>query len=92
MIGSKDFRETYVKAKVAKWVDDVNQLSKIAKEEPQLAHCAYTKALCMRWCFVQRTIPNIGGFFAPLEEVIREKFIPAIIGKKVTDTERKQTE
>ena len=43
----------------------------------------------MRWCFLQRTIPNTKEYFVPLEDVIREKLIPAIIGRKVTDVERK---
>ena len=89
MIGSTTFRSEYVTKKVSKWIEDVNDLSKIAKEEPQVAYSAYTKALCMRWGFLQRTIPNTKEFFAPLEETIREKFIPAIIGRRVTDAERK---
>ena len=71
------------------WIEDVEQLSTIAENEPQLAYSSYTKALCMRWCFVQRTIPNIKGYFEPLEEAIREKFIPAVIGRRVNNIERK---
>ena len=41
----------------------------------------------MRWFFLQRTVPNIKNF-APLEESIREKLIPAIVVKQVTDVER----
>ena len=52
-------------------------------------HSKYDKALCMRWCFVQRTIPEIKHLFEPLEECIRQKFIPAIIGRKVSDLERR---
>ena len=64
-------------------------LADIAKDEPQLAYSAYTKALCMRWCFLQRTIPDTSSFFVPLELVIREILIPAIIGRNVSDIERK---
>ena len=42
-----------------------------------------------RWTYVQRTIPNIGDLFEPLEKCIREKFIPALIGRHISDTERK---
>ena len=35
---------------------------------------AYTKALCKRWYFVQRTISYISHLFQPLEEVIRAKW------------------
>ena len=67
---------------------DPKQLAEIAENEPQLTYSAYTKALCMRWCFLQRTIPDTKDFFIPLEEAIREILIPAIIGRKITDVER----
>ena len=88
VIGSEDFRAEYVNSKIESWIQDVEQLSEIAKNEPQLAYSAYTKALSMRWGFLQRTIPNTKEFFAPLEESIRTKLIPAIIGRNVTEIER----
>ena len=89
VIGSKKFREEYITKKVCTWIEDVKLLADIAKDEPQLAYSAYTKALCMRWCFVQRTIPDTSSFFVPLELVIREILIPAIVGRNVSDIERK---
>ena len=89
VIGSESFRKEYIENKVKKWTRDVQQLAAIAKDEPQLAYSAYTKAISMRWCFLQRTIPDTGQYFIPLEEMIREKLIPAIIGRKISDLERK---
>ena len=43
----------------------------------------------MRWCFVQRTVSNISHLFQPLEESIRKTFIPAILGRKISDAERR---
>ena len=88
VIGSQEYRDQYVHAKINKWIEDVEQLSQIAVDEPQLAYCAYTKALCMRWSFLQRTVPNSKHYFTPFEETIKEKLIPAIIGKKVSNLER----
>ena len=48
VVGNLSFKEAYVKAKIDKWMEDVDQLSLIAKDEPQIALSAYTKALCMR--------------------------------------------
>ena len=45
--------------------------------------------MCMRWCFLQRTISDSGQFFIPLENAIRQKLIPAIIGRNVSDSERR---
>ena len=67
----------------------MEQLAALAVDEPQLAYSAYTKAMCMRWCFLQRTISDSGQFFIPLENAIRQKLIPAIIGRNVSDSERR---
>ena len=89
VIGSPEFKEQYVKKKIQNWVKDVEQLAVIARDEPQLAHSAFTKALCMRWCYVQRTISNISHLFQPLEDAIREQFLPSIVGRPVSDVERR---
>ena len=89
VIGSSDFKERYVKKKIDNWIKDVEQLSDVAKDEPQLALCAFSKALCMRWCFMQRTISHMSHLFQPFEDVLRERLIPAIVGRKVSDLERR---
>ena len=88
VIGSNEFREEYIQNKVSQWIKDVEQLSEYAVDEPQLAYSAYTKAVSMRWGFLQRTIPNTKDYFEPLERTIRDKLIPAIIGRPVSDLER----
>ena len=68
---------------------DLQELSSIAEEEPQIALSAFNKGLCHRWTFVQRTMSDIEDLFKPLETSIREDFIPALIGRSVSDLERK---
>ncbi len=70
------------------WVKDIEELSLIAKEEPQLAYAAYTKGICHRWSYLQRTVEGISDLFHPLEQSLRRNLIPAIIGRKVSDLER----
>ena len=89
VIGGKDARESYVKKKVEKWVKDLEELSEIALDEPQAALSGFTKALCHRWTFVMRTIQDTKELFIPLENCIREKFIPSIIGRCVSDLHRR---
>ena len=36
-----------------------------------------------------RTIPDIDEHFEPLEEAIRDKLIPSLIGRSVSDIERR---
>ena len=88
-LGSEDFKSRYVRGKVKNWVEDVEALATIAKEEPQSALSAFNIGLSQRWTFVQRTVPCIGEYFKPLEDVIRGKFIPAMIGREVTENERR---
>ena len=88
-IGSEGFKHQYVSSKISKWIDDVKDLAKIAFEEPQAALSAYTKGICHRWTYIQRTISNIADLFHPLEECIKDVFIPALIGRQVSDTDRK---
>ena len=86
--GSRAHKEKFVSDKIEKWIDDVEELARLAKDEPQAVYACYTKAIAHRWSYVQRTIPEISHLFKPLEECIREKLIPALIGRKVNDVER----
>ena len=88
-LGTDDFKESYVTEKVRKWVSDVQQLSEIAKEEPQAVLCAFNTGVSLRWRFLQRTTSNIGHLFEPLETCIRNELIPALFGRSVSDTERR---
>ena len=90
MIGSDTFRNKFVSEKVQKWCQDVKQLSSIAAEEPQAALTAYTKSICHRWTFVQRTIPGVSELFQPLEDCIRSDLIPALVGKDISDMDKKK--
>ncbi len=74
---------------LTKWVKDVKKLADFAVEEPQAAHAAYTKGLSYRWTYVQRTVKETSDLFKPLEQAIREELIPALLGRPVSDLERR---
>jgi hypothetical protein len=63
-------------------------LAMIGTEEPQLALSAYTKGVCHRWSYLQRTVGGIEDNFQLLEQAIRSKLIPAIVGREVSNNER----
>ena len=88
VVGSKIYREDYIKEKVEKWITDIKQLADIASEEPQLAYSAFTKGICHRWRFFMRTIPDIAEYFAPLESKFMHVLIPALLGRPVNQHER----
>ena len=63
-------------------------LSKIGKFHPHVAYCAYVHGLANKWTYFLRTIPNISDLLQPLKDAIFHHFIPALVGKPVTDLER----
>jgi hypothetical protein len=48
-----------------------------------------SKGLAHRWTFFQRTIKNISNYFIPLEETIRNTFLPALLGRGISEEQRK---
>ena len=42
VIGSSSFKEIYVNMKIAKWVEDIEELAKIAQDDPQAVYSCYT--------------------------------------------------
>ena len=69
------------------WTEDIKKLAIIAEEETQSAFSAFNTAILHGWTFLQRTVEGISAYFQPLEDAIREKPIPALIGKHVSNGE-----
>ena len=80
---------SYVKAKVEKWAEDVEELAQIAKDEPHAALSAYNTGLSQRWTFLQRTMGLNADLYQPIEDKIRHQLIPALCGRQVSDLERR---
>ena len=52
-VGSRAHKEKYVGDKVEKWVEDVKELARLAKDEPQAVYACYTKAIAHRWSYIK---------------------------------------
>ena len=88
-LGSCSFVEQCVSQQVEEWIAELEQLSTIARSHPQAAYSAYSHGLKGKWLYLARTVPNIGNLLQPLENILREKFIPALTGRPAPgDTER----
>ena len=87
-LGSQEFKTQFV-AKVEKWVNDIDELATFAKEEPQCALSALNSGLSQRWSFLQRTVEGISDCFTPLEDAIHHRLIPALLGREVSEMERR---
>ena len=63
-------------------------LADIAESELQAAYSVYISGIQHRWKFVQRTVPHISEAMVPLEQEIKQKLLPKILGRERSDLER----
>ena len=80
-LGTPDFTKSYVLQKVDLWMQELNNLVACALTQPHAAYAAFTHGMTSKWLYVMRTIPNIGHLLQPLEDIIRQKLIPALTGR-----------
>ena len=78
IIGSNEYREEYLEDLVNDWNNQLVLLSSIAENQPQAAYSAFVSDFKSKLSYFLRTIPGISQFLYPLEETVRNKFIPAI--------------
>lgn len=81
-IGTVEFVANYLRGKVLKWVEQMECLSDFARTQPHAAHSAFVHGVRNKWTFTQRTMQSLHTHMGPLEDTIRSKFIPALLGKK----------
>ena len=55
-------------------------MSFIAESQPRAVYSAFASSFKSKLNYFMRTIPGISQFLYPLEETVRNKFIPAITG------------
>ena len=80
-LGTPSYVNQYVADKVQQWATELERLSDIAKTQPHTAYATLTHSLSSKWTFITRTVPSIGDLLQPLEDVLRQKFIPALTGQ-----------
>ena len=80
-LGTESYISRYVSQKVQQWCSDLSMLSDIAATQPHAAHAALTHGFSSKWTFLTRTIPCIGHLLQPLEDTLRQKFIPSLTGR-----------
>ena len=89
VIGSADKKTAYITEKINKWRDEIILLAEIASTNPQAAYTAYVKSYQHKMTYFLRTIPNIKDEMKHLDEIVRHRLIPALVGGHViNDFER----
>ena len=77
-VGSKTFKESYIKEFVSKWCEELTKLSEIAKTQPHTAYATLTPGNKYKFSYFMQTINCISSFMSPVEKTIKEKLIPAL--------------
>ena len=81
VIGSKEYKDQYCEQKVAKWKEELELLSTIAKSHPHSAYIAYTKGYKSKFTFYMRTIESFEEYVDPIHDVLRDAFLPTLFGQ-----------
>ena len=76
--------EVWVKPQVEAWAPRVKVLAKIGRRHPQLAYTSLGMSVQSEWQYPQRTVPGVGTLMGPIEEALREKFLPCYSGEKIS--------
>ena len=79
-IGDVNEKVIYLKKKELEWVDKIEKLSFVAKTEPHCALSGLTKSIQAEWNFSHRVLGGSSQLIQPLEHLLMEKYLPAILG------------
>ena len=85
-VGLMAMLSRYAEPKVANWVHTVEVLARIEVKYPQSAYAGLTMSLQAEWQHLSRAVPGVKGHLQPIEDAIRGKFIPALMGLTGTET------
>ena len=88
VIGSENFKDTYMKDLVDGWILEIQELTKIAKTEPHAAYTNFIFSMKHKWNYAMRTIPNISQHMQALESTIKSEFLPTLLMHEVSDNLR----
>ncbi len=77
-IGEKEYFPTWIKPQIQDWVSAVQDLSLAATKYPQAAYAVFTHCLQNQWSHLSRTTPNLGPYLIPIEQTIKNTFLPAL--------------
>ena len=89
IIGTDEFKNSYIGKMVKDWIDEIQYLPEIAKTYPHSAYSAFVHGLQNRYTYTMRTIPDLSDHLQPLEDAIRNCFIKTLFnGYICSDSER----
>ena len=64
--------------KIWGWSESVKVMAAVARKHAQSPYAGLQKSLQQEWAFLQRVTPGVGEAFGPVEEALREIFVPSL--------------
>ena len=89
-VGTEEGSEKYVEELCKVWIAQIEELSKIAKCEPQAAYSAFTAGFKHKFTYYIWTIPNLSEVLKPLDDVINNQFLPAITERQTISADNRK--
>ena len=77
-IGSTAKQLEWLRPQIQQWIEGIEKLAKVAKRYPQTAYAGLVKSLQTEWTYLQRVVPELEEVMAPIEEAIKDTFLPAL--------------
>ena len=84
------YKREYVDDLVKDWNSQLHMLSTVAESEPQAAYSAFVSGFKNKLSYFMRTIPDFSNLLIPIEDTIRNRFIPAITGGRIFNKEERK--
>ena len=75
-VGTDDAKARCLEEKVEGWQALVAIMDRVAGKQPQKIYAGLQNSLQQEWDFVQCVNPDIGKTFQPVEDELREIFLP----------------
>ena len=89
VIGTEEFVRSFSATKCSGYIEEINRLAEIAREEPHLAYSALVHCLQSQWLHLLRTTPLVAGSLQRVEEAITSRLLPVILKRStISDLER----
>ena len=89
IVGSEIYKREYADDLVKDWNSQLRILSTIAESQPQAAYSAFVSGFRNKLSYFMRTIPDISNLLIPIEDTIRNRFIPGITGGPICNKEER---
>ncbi|KAL7478846.1 hypothetical protein ACHAW6_004634, partial [Cyclotella cf. meneghiniana] len=79
-VSSRVTQDEWLSPIIQKWVTGIERLAAIATRFPHSTYAGIVSCLSAEWQYTCRTVPDVGPSLTPVENTLRTKFLPAILG------------